>query len=128
ARLGIVAEAQQVVPLLVGDGEAQVLARPAAGVGAAGLRPDLIVQALDTGLAPCWESAPYASVPNLQRIDLCIPYPAAHPGRVGADTSALRRSSEARMQHAGVAGTHKPGGDARISGPSANGPRVDCAA
>ncbi|MBZ8140760.1 hypothetical protein CLD22_12715 [Rubrivivax gelatinosus] len=94
---------------------------------AAGLRPDLIVQALDTGLAPCWESAPYASVPNLQRIDLCIPYAAAHPGRVGSTSGSLRRSHEA-WAHAGVAGTHKPGGDARIGGRSANAPRVDCAA
>lgn len=45
----------------------------AAHPAVAGQRPDLLIQACGAGVAPVFESAPYNSVSNLVRIDLCIP-------------------------------------------------------
>ncbi|MGC4076029.1 MAG: hypothetical protein QM702_03145 [Rubrivivax sp.] len=60
----------------------------------AGGRPDLILQSLGNGLTPTWESAPYSQVPNLQRIDLCIPQPSLQPSRLRPDPRVAPRGAE----------------------------------
>jgi len=57
-------------------------------------RPDLIVQSLGNGLTPGWESAPYSQVPNLQRIDLCIPNASLQPGRQRPEQRSVQRGAE----------------------------------
>lgn len=57
-------------------------------------RPDLIVQSLGNGLTPTWESAPYSQVPNLQRIDLCIPNASLQPGRQRPEQRSVQRGAE----------------------------------
>jgi len=51
----------------------------------AALRPDLIVQVVSgtsAGTAPLFETALYSDIPNLKRINLCVPASAINPGPV----------------------------------------------
>jgi hypothetical protein len=90
------------------------------------LRPDLLVQVMETlpdGVA--WESAPYYNVPNVRRINLCIPEsstptPAACQG--GRAIQAI--GNLFIVPHAGTT-LHT---DGTISNTSATGPLVEHAA
>ncbi|MBG6081911.1 hypothetical protein IWX58_003598 [Rubrivivax gelatinosus] len=79
----------------------------APGVG----RPDLILQSLGNGLTPTWESAPYSQVPNLQRIDLCIPNPSLQPKRLRPDHRVGQRGDELAAVERGLGG-RAPANDA----------------
>jgi hypothetical protein len=49
----------------------------------AAVLPDLVVQVAAAGVSPCFETAPYARVAHLRRIDLCVPHAVcAAPRRV----------------------------------------------
>ena len=91
--------------------------------------PDLIVQALGTGMSVDWESAPYYNIPNLMRIDLCLPYGRVHPNRGCSGDRVIQRFGDIIVLHSALGGSPNVlDGDGRITCRNANAPQVDCAA
>lgn len=91
--------------------------------------PDVIVQALGTGMSVDYESAPYYNIPNLMRIDLCLPYGSVHPNQGCAGDRVIQRFGDMVVLHSAL--NHSPNfldGDGRITCRNANAPLVDCAA
>lgn len=96
---------------------------------AAQIFPDLIVQALGTGMSVDYETAPYYNIPNLFRIDLCIPYDRVHPNRGCVGDRVIQRFGDIIVLHSAL--NHSPNfldADGRITCRNANAPQVDCAA
>lgn len=94
------------------------------------LRPDVIVQALGTGLTATWESAPHFDVTNVQRLDLCLPRSRVHPSQPCGSDRVIQRVGDILMLHAAL---DAPGHvntldvEGRITCRNAHAPQVDCA-
>lgn len=93
--------------------------------------PDLVVQALDSGLDVDFETAPHFNIPNLKRIDLCLPWDRVHPSNPkcqGLDR-IITRIGDIVVLHAATGGAPNTlTADGRITCRNANAPQVDCAA
>lgn len=93
--------------------------------------PDLIVQALGSSLEVDFETPPHYNIPNLIRIDLCMPYNRVHPSN--PNCTALDRIivkiGDIVVLHSAISGspnTLTP--DGLITCRNVNAPQVDCAA
>ena len=111
------------------------IANEASDVGAGELLttqifPDVIVQALGSGMQVDYESAPYYNIPNLIRINLCLPYGTVHPSTnncAGFDR-VIVKIGDIIVLHSALGG-HPNTLDAigRITSRNALAPTVDCA-
>lgn len=93
--------------------------------------PDVIVQALGSSLDVEFETAPYFNIPNLIRIDLCMPYGSVHPSNPNctAFDRIITKIGDIVVLHAALGGTPNTlTADGRITCRNANAPQVDCAA
>jgi hypothetical protein len=93
--------------------------------------PDVIVQALGTGMHVDYESAPYYNIPNLTRINLCLPYGTVHPSTnscQGVDRTIVK-IGDIIVLHSALSG-HPNTLDSigRITSRNVLGPTTDCAA
>jgi hypothetical protein len=92
------------------------------------IRPDVIVQVLGTGLVVDYETAPYYNVPNLKRIDLCLPFERVHPTHGCAGDRVLQRVGDIIVLNSSLGGhPNTLDADGRITCRNANAPAVDCA-
>ena len=93
--------------------------------------PDVIVQVLGTGMQVDYESAPYYNIPNLIRINLCLPYGAVHPSTNSCEgfDRVIVKIGDILVLHSALSG-HPNTLDAmgRITSRNALGPVTDCAA
>lgn len=97
--------------------------------GASQVRPDVIVQVLGAGLEVDYESAPYYNIPNLRRIDLCIPHDRVHPNRECSGDRVIQRVGDIIVLHSALGGSPNTlDSQGRITCRNANAPQVDCAA
>ena len=93
--------------------------------------PDVIVQAIGTGMQVDYESAPYYNIPNLYRIDLCLPYGIVHPstGACDAFDRTIVKIGDIIVLNSALSGTpNTMDGTGRLTCRNANAPLVDCAA
>lgn len=91
--------------------------------------PDVIVQALGTGMSVDFETAPYYNVPNLIRIDLCMPYGSVHPsGACAGHDRIITKIGDIIVLTAALGGHPNTLDNGRITCRNANAPQVDCAA
>jgi hypothetical protein len=93
------------------------------------LFPDLIAQVLGTGLTVDYESAPHYNIPNLYRLDLCIPRDRVHPSGACSGDRVIQRFGDIIVLHSAL--SHSPNSldsIGRITCRNANAPQVDCAA
>lgn len=93
--------------------------------------PDVIVQALGSSLDVEYETAPHYNVPNLVRIDLCMPYGSVHPSNPSctAFDRIITKIGDILVLHSALGGTPNTlTADGRITCRNANAPQVDCAA
>jgi hypothetical protein len=93
--------------------------------------PDVVVQALGSGLDVEFETAPYYNIPNLIRINLCMPYGSVHPSNpnCSAFDRVIVKIGDIVVLHAAIAGSPNTlTADGRITCRNAGAPRVDCAA
>jgi len=92
------------------------------------IRPDVIVQVLGTGLAVNYETAPYFNIPNLRRIDLCVPRDRVHPSGGCAGDRVIQRIGDVTVLHSALSGhPNTLDADGRITCRNVNAPAVDCA-
>jgi hypothetical protein len=92
------------------------------------IRPDLIMQVLGTGLIVNHETAPYYNIPNLIRIDLCLPRDRVHPSRGCGGDRTLQRIGDILVLNSALGGhPNTLDADGRITCRNANAPTVDCA-
>ena len=94
--------------------------------------PDVIVQAIGTGMQVDYESAPYYNIPNLYRIDICLPYGTVHPSTNSCDAfdRTFVKIGDIIVLTSALSGhpnTLDPA-TGRITCRNANAPVVDCAA
>lgn len=93
--------------------------------------PDVIVQAVGAGMDVQSETAPYFNIPNLVRIDLCLPYGSVHPSDpncTGLDR-IITKIGDVIVQHHAITGspnTLTP--DGRISCHLSGATQIDCGA
>lgn len=93
------------------------------------IRPDVIVQALGAGLEVDYESAPYHNIPNLRRIDLCIPHDRVRPNRECSGDRVIQRVGDIIVLHSSLGGSPNTlDSQGRITCRNANAPQVNCAA
>lgn len=93
--------------------------------------PDVIVQALGSSLDVEFETAPYYNIPNLMRIDLCIPYGTVHPSnpRCSDYDRIITKVGDIVVLHSAIGGSPNTlTADGRITCRNALAPVVDCAA
>jgi len=91
--------------------------------------PDVIVQVLGTGMGVDFETAPYYNVPNLVRIDLCMPYGSVHPsGSCAGHDRIITKIGDIIVLHSALGGHPNTLNNGRITCRNANAPQVDCAA
>ena len=91
--------------------------------------PDVIVQVLGTGMAVEFETVPYFNIPNLYRIDLCLPYGTVHPSTgCGTQDRVITRIGDIIVLHSALSGHPNTLDNGRITCRNANAPQVDCAA
>src|SRR5262245_23964286 len=91
--------------------------------------PDLIVQALGTGMAVDFETAPYFNIPNLYRIDLCMPYSSVHPsGACAGHDRIITKIGDIIVLNSALSGHPNTLDNGRITCRNANAPQTDCAA
>jgi len=92
------------------------------------IRPDLIAQVLGTGLVLDFESAPYYNIPNLRRIDLCVPRGQVHPSVGCVGDRVINRIGDILVLHSAIDGVPNTlDAIGRITARNANAPAVDCA-
>jgi hypothetical protein len=92
--------------------------------------PDVIVQALGSSMGVDYESAPHYNIPNLIRIDLCLPYGVVHPSTgCGSYDRTIFKIGDIIVLHSALSG-HPNTLDSigRITCRNVNAPSVDCAA
>jgi hypothetical protein len=90
--------------------------------------PDLIAQVLGTGFNVDQETAPYYNVPNLMRIDLCLPRDEVHPSTGCGGNPGFQRIGDILVMNAALGGNPNTlDADGRITCRNANAPAVDCA-
>jgi hypothetical protein len=92
------------------------------------IRPDLIGQVLGTGAVVEYETAPYFDVPNLRRIDFCVPRDLVHPTVGCAGAGGFQRVGDILVVDASLGGHPNTLDDGRVTARNANAPQVDCAA
>jgi hypothetical protein len=91
--------------------------------------PDVIVQVLGTGMTVEFETVPYFNIPNLYRIDLCLPYGTVHPSGACAGHDRLyTKVGDILVLNAALFGHPNTFDNGRITCRNANAPQVDCAA
>ena len=93
--------------------------------------PDVIAQALSGSLEADFETAPHYNVPNLVRIDLCMPYGSVHPSNPGCDSAdgVITRIGDIVVLKSAITGApNLLTADGRITCRNALAPQVDCAA
>ena len=91
--------------------------------------PDVIVQAIGTGMAVDYETAPYYNIPNLMRIDLCIPYGRVHPNQGCSGDRVIQRIGDIIVLNSALSNSpNSMDADGRITCRNVNAPVVDCAA
>lgn len=92
--------------------------------------PDVIVEVLGTGMAVDFETAPYYNIPNLMRVDLCMPYSSVHPstGQCGGHDRIITRVGDIIVLHSALGGSPNRLDTGRITCRNVNAPQVDCAA
>lgn len=92
--------------------------------------PDVIVQALGSGMEVDYESAPYYNIPNLYRIDLCLPSGTVHPSTntCAAFDRTIVKIGDIITLHSALSGLNTLDPDGRITCRNVNAPQVDCAA
>ncbi len=91
--------------------------------------PDVIVQALGTGMSVDFETAPYYNIPNLVRIDLCMPYGSVHPsGACAGHDRVITKIGDIIVLHSALGGHPNTLDNGRITCRNANAPQVDCSA
>lgn len=93
--------------------------------------PDVIVQALGSSLEVDFETPPYYNIPNLMRIDLCMPYGSVHPSNPNctAFDRIINRIGDIVVLHSAIGGSPNTlTADGRITCRNASAPQVDCAA
>lgn len=93
--------------------------------------PDVIVQALGSSLEVDFETAPYYNIPNLMRIDLCMPYDKVHPSNPNctAFDRIITKVGDIIVLHSAIGGAPNTlTADGRITCRNVNAPQVDCAA
>ncbi len=93
--------------------------------------PDVIVQALGSTLDVEFETPPHYNIPNLVRIDLCMPYGSVHPSNpnCSAFDRIIVKIGDIVVLKSAISGspnTLTPEG--RITCRNVNAPQVDCAA
>jgi len=91
-------------------------------------RPDLIMQVLGTGLTLNYETVPYSNVANLQRIDLCVPHPLAHPSRHGSGEGVIQRIGDVVVLPSALRSVNTLDDEGRITCRDIDAPEVDNAA
>ncbi len=92
------------------------------------IRPDVIVQVLGTGLEVDFETAPYFNIPNLIRVDLCIPREKVHPAQPCGGDRTIQRLGDVIVLHSALSGhPNTLDADGRITCRNANAPVTDCA-
>ncbi|HEY1261100.1 MAG TPA: hypothetical protein VGF34_17765 [Stellaceae bacterium] len=93
--------------------------------------PDVIVQALSSSLDVEFETAPHYNIPNLVRIDLCMPYGSVHPSNPKCTEfdRIITRIGDIVVLHSAIGGSPNTlTADGRITCRNVNAPQVDCAA
>ena len=96
---------------------------------ASAIRPDVIVQVLGAGMEVDFETAPHFNIPNLVRIDLCIPREKVHPSHPCGGDRVIQRVGDVIVLHSALGGhPNTLDADGRITCRNANAPAVDCAA
>jgi hypothetical protein len=92
--------------------------------------PDVIAQALGTGMAVDFEAGPYYNILNLTRIDLCMPYGSVHPstGQCAGHDRIITKIGDIIVLHSALGGSPNTLNTGRITCRNANAPQVDCAA
>ena len=93
--------------------------------------PDVIVQALGSSLDVEFETAPYYNIPNLLRIDLCMPYGSVHPSNPNctAVDRIITKIGDIVVLNSAIHGSpNNLTTDGIITCRNVNAPQVDCAA
>jgi hypothetical protein len=93
--------------------------------------PDVIVQALGSSMEVDFETAPYYNIPNLMRIDLCMPYGTVHPSNptCTAYDRVITKIGDIVVLHSAIGGAPNTlTADGRITCRNVLAPQVDCAA
>ena len=93
--------------------------------------PDIIVQALDSSLSVDFETPPHYNIPNLTRIDLCMPYSSVHPSNPNCQglDRIITKIGDIIVLHSAIGGSpNLLTADGRITCRNVNAPQVDCAA
>jgi len=93
--------------------------------------PDIIVQALDSSLSVDFETPPHYNIPNLTRIDLCMPYGSVHPSNPSCQglDRIITKIGDIIVLHSAIGGSpNYLDPDGRITARNVNAPQVDCAA
>jgi hypothetical protein len=93
--------------------------------------PDVIVQALGSSLDVEFETAPHYNIPNLIRINLCMPYGSVHPSNpnCSAFDRIITKIGDIVVLHSAIGGSPNTlTADGRITCRNVNAPQVDCAA
>ena len=93
--------------------------------------PDVIVQALGSSLDVDFETAPHYNIPNLTRIDLCMPYGSVHPSNPGCSNAdgVITKIGDIVVLKTAITGSpNLLTADGRITCRNALAPQVDCAA
>ena len=93
--------------------------------------PDVIVQALGSSLDVEYETPPYYNIPNLMRIDLCMPYGSVHPSNPNctAFDRIITKIGDIVVLQSAIGGSPNTlTADGRITCRNVNAPQVDCAA
>ncbi len=92
------------------------------------LRPDVIIQVLGTAFEVDFETAPYFNIPNLYRIDLCIPRDEVHPAQPCGGDRTIQRIGDIIVLNSALSGhPNTLDADGRITCRNANAPVTDCA-
>jgi hypothetical protein len=115
----------------LGDTATEVLDVAAGETLATQIFPDVIAQALDSSLDVEFETSPYYNIPNLIRVDLCIPYGSVHPSNpnCGSFDRIIVKIGDIVVLHSAIAGSpNLLTADGRITSRNVNAPQVDCAA
>lgn len=115
----------------LGDFADETLDVAAGEVLATQIFPDAIVQVLGSSMEVDFQTAPYYNIPNLIRIDLCMPYGSVHPSNptCTAFDRIITRIGDIVVLHSAIGGSPNTlTADGRITCRNVNAPQVDCAA
>ncbi len=93
------------------------------------IRPDVIAQVIGTGSVVDFETAPNFNIPNLRRVDLCIPAGSVHPSGGCNGDRVFQRIGDIIVLNGALGGhPNTLTSDGVITCRNANAPQVTCAA